>query len=90
MWNVTNRSTDQGDDYAKGYLPHYQNFRQLEVVVSIARSYLLLLDLRAAALVADAGMKKAKTKTNNATTHVVSKQYVSKSWKHKKLEDIFP
>ena len=48
MWNVTNVTTNQGDDYTKGYLPHYQYFRKLEVFVSV--------DLRAAALVADAGI----------------------------------
>ena len=56
MWNVTNVTTNQGDDYTKGYLPHYQYFRKLEVFVSVARICLLLLDLRAAALVADAGI----------------------------------
>ena len=56
----------------------------MKVVLSIVKKDLLLLDLSAAALLADAGMKKNKeTKKDNETTHAVSKNDLSNNWKHK-------
>ena len=72
---VRNRTTDQGNYYTKGYVLHYQHFRGLEVVLSIGKNNLLPLRLRAAALLADGGMKKI---VNNAITHATSKMIFQK------------